>query len=326
MGIDEAEAKTMNVHGVSGARDPAAVRVPPVRVTPTPDEGASAYQAGSHDLVRGLDEENQPVVWKHNEWASPRLAAMFPQDGRRQDVREIVASHIVADYFGLPGITYQEGYYVDDRGRHDGVVSRDVGPIQTLQKPGEELPGKATVSDIRDPQTAVQISVVRAWLGDGDITLNDGNFWLRSDGSSISADYGQALQDGIKNMGLPYGNHQVMRTHASRETVEPVLDRIRNLSNQEIRDLVDTIGQTYIHDWTPAHTDRYAGILERNRNRMSRGTPYRKYYASKDYWVPQNKALNWLKTYPMRWRMNLFRYNVPNWIDQLRGKDPTLRP
>lgn len=262
---------------------------PDMAVTLAPDEFAQSY--GVHQLQLGHTEDGQPCVWKHNSLfftqfrLGTHLEPVFPQEPRHSDVREILASHIMTDEFGLSGLDYQEGTWVDAQGQaQKGVISPVVEGLRTLQD--------APVEAIRNPDEAVAINVVRAWMGDWDSIKNDSNAFLLPDGTFIGGDYGWCFRDRVRDSAVPFGNEKVLRTFATEKNVQPVLDRICHLSDDDVHAMVDRIGRKNVSGWTPAQADYYSGFLIRNRDRLRKDNPFLTYQTSagKQPW-------------PLRWEM-----------------------
>jgi len=269
------KAENAELKGVYTKEALAAVSAPTVRisrVTASKKKAANEGQwSGINKPIIGTDETGQKVVFKHNTLGI--FARVYPKsEMRERDVKEIVASHIMADEFNLPGVVYREGYVVDDKGQqHDGVVCDFVDGLRTLEK--------ATAKDIKNPDEAVHQSIVKGWMGDWDIIKNDSNVWLQPDGTSVGADYGFALFDGITDFGVPNANEKVMTALSKPENVDPIVNKIKNLSDDDIKGMVHRCGSKNVKDWNPKQENEFSDILIRNRDRLKKKNPFDNYYS-----------------------------------------------
>ncbi len=284
-------------HKVSGLYSPATVGVkekksgktPDIRVYPTKKSAAKAGNwSGINKPVIGTDENGKKVVFKHNKLGI--FARVCPPgEMRLRDVKEVVASHIMAEEFGLPSVVYYEGHIVDDKGqRHDGIVCDFIENLRTLED--------TDVSAIKNPDQAVQQSIVKGWMGDWDIIKNDSNVWILPDGTAVATDFGFSIADGITDFGIPNANEKVMRAFAKPENVEPIVKKICSLSDEDIKNMVHKAGTKYIHDWNEKWEKEFTDILIRNRDRLKKKNPFANYY--KGFHPFLKKPLSKL-TYPL---------------------------
>lgn len=262
---------------------------PDIRVFPTKKSAArDGNWSGINKPIIGKDENGNKVVFKHNKLGIFQRVCP-PNEMRMRDVKEVVASHIMADEFNLPTVTYQEGHIIDENGkRHDGIVCNFIEGLRTL----EDTP----VSEIKNPDQAVQQSIVKGWMGDWDIIKNDSNVWILPDGRAVSADFGFSIADGITDFKIPNANEKVMRAFSKPENVDPIVNKIKNLSDKEIRAMVHRAGSRNIHDWNDKIEKQFTDILIRNRDRLKKNNPFDNYY--KGFHPFLKKPLNKL-TFPL---------------------------
>ena len=245
--------------------------VPMTRVTPSKKKAANANQwSGINKPIIGHDENGKKVVFKHNTLGI--FSRVYPKsEMRERDVKEIVSSHIMAEEFDLPTVTYREGYVVDDKGQQrDGIVCDFCEGLRTLEN--------TDVKEIKNPDQTVQQSIIKGWMGDWDIIKNDSNVWILPDGTSVAADFGFALFDGITDFGVPNANEKVMQQLSNPENVDPVVNKIKNLSDEDIKGMVHRAGSKNVKDWTPKWEKEFTDVLIRNRDRLKKKNPFDNYY------------------------------------------------
>jgi hypothetical protein len=248
----------------------------------------SGNWSGINKPVIGTDEDGNKVVFKHNNLGIFARVCP-PTEMRTRDVKEVVASHIMADEFNLPTVTYQEGHINDEKGiRRDGIVCKFVEGLHTL----EDMP----VSEIKTPDLAVTQSIVKGWMGDWDITKNDSNVWIKPDGSTLAADFGFSIFDGITDFKIPNANEKVMTAFSKPENVKPIVDKIKNLSDDDIKGMVHRCGSKNIRDWNEKWETDFSDTLIRNRDRLKKKNPFENYY--KGFHPFLKSPLNKL-TYPL---------------------------
>lgn len=245
-------------------------RVEPMDVYPVANDGLKKGDgwAGINKPVKVTTATGEMFVAKSNTLGA--FAALHPdQDARKENVHEIVASHIMADEFHLPSLTFQEGVLNHNGERVPKILSPLVGDFKTLEE--------AKVTDIKDGDTAVAITIVQGWMGDFDSTFNDSNVWVRNNGQPMGSDYGYALNKGIKAAGIPFANVKIMKAFATRENITAITDKITSLSDQQIHDMVERQGKKWISDWGPARHDEIASALIANRDQLKKKNPYLAY-------------------------------------------------
>lgn len=241
------------------------------RVTPSKKKAAKENEwSGINKPIIGTDEKGNKVVFKHNTLGI--FARVYPpSEMRERDVKEIVASRIMADEFKLPTVTYREGEVTDDKGQvHQGIVCNFVDGLRTL----ENTPPEA----INDPDTAVAQSVVKGWMGDWDLIKNDSNVWIDKDGTPLAADFGFSIFDGITDFKVPNANEKVMTAFSKSENVDPIVNKIKNLSDKEIQGMVHRAGTKHVRDWNPKWEKEFSDVLIRNRDRLKKDNPFDNYY------------------------------------------------
>jgi hypothetical protein len=104
------------------------------RVTPLKKSVAKEGNwSGINKPVLGTNEDGNKVVFKHNTLGIFQRACP-PDEMRNRDVKEVVASHIMADEFNLPSVTYDEGYLVKEDGQeYQGIVCGFIEGLNTLE-------------------------------------------------------------------------------------------------------------------------------------------------------------------------------------------------
>ncbi|MCD4785342.1 MAG: hypothetical protein K8T10_16105 [Candidatus Eremiobacteraeota bacterium] len=241
------------------------------RVTPTKKSAASENQwSGINKPIIGTDENGTKVVFKHNSLGI--FARIYPKsEMRKRDVKEVVASHIMKDEFDLPTVTYSEGYVVDDKGQKQrGIVCDFIEGIRTLET--------AKPDEIKNPDQAVEQSIVKGWMGDWDIIKNDSNVWLLPDNTAVGADFGFAIDDGITDFGVPNANEKVMKALSKSDNVDPIVNKIKDLSDDEIKGMVHRAGSKNVDGWKPELEKEFTDILIRNRDKLKKKNPFDNYY------------------------------------------------
>lgn len=188
---------------------------------------------------------------------------------RKRDVKEIVASHILTDYFGLPGVPYREG------------APDDGGNVRNIS---EFLPGitpliQSSISSVKNPDQAVAETIVRGWMGDWDNVFNSSNFWVKPDGTAVSGDFGNSILHGITSFGMPRANMKIMSAFAKPSNVYPITDKIKNLSDDEIRGMVSDIGKKWVHDWDFKIEGEISNTLIENRDQLRKNNPFDHYFS-----------------------------------------------
>ena len=222
--------------------------------------------AGINKPIKVRDAQGNVFVAKSNTLGA--FIGLHPDhDTRTENIHEIVASHIVADEFKMPSLTFQEGYLVNGDQKIEKVLSPLRSDFQTLEH--------ASVKSVKDGDAAVALTVLQGGLlGDWDSTFNDSNVWVRNDGVLMGADYGYAMAPGIECVGVPYANIKVMKEFATEENVKAITDKITNLSDEEIHGMVDRVGRRWIHDWSPKMEADMSSTLIANRDALKKDNPF----------------------------------------------------
>ncbi|MHB2020832.1 MAG: hypothetical protein ACYCW6_28165 [Candidatus Xenobia bacterium] len=256
----------------TAATTPPQDRVAPLDVYPMANDSLKpGGWAGINKPFKTRDGAGNVWVAKSNTLGD--FAALHPDwtpaKVRHDNIREIVASHIMADEFHLPTLTFQEGYFNHNGQKEEKILSPLTTGFHTL----EEVP----VTAIKDGDTAVALTVVDGWMGDWDSTFNDSNFWVKANGSPMGSDYGMALEPGIQEDGVPFANRKIMTQFATRENVKAISDKITGLSDQDIHDMVARQGSKWIHDWNPQMEQDVSSALIANRDALKKHNPYTAY-------------------------------------------------
>ncbi|MBS2036861.1 hypothetical protein JST97_17855 [bacterium] len=247
-------------------------KIPPLDVVAIGALDTGTGWTGINKPIRVTDpkDPNSAYVAKNN--TDGAFISLHPHhDTRKDNITEIVMSHIVADEFKMPSLTFREGNLVTPDGRKSQVV---LSPLRTDFKTLEHV----AVEEIKDGDQAVALTVLQGGLlGDWDSTFNDSNLWVRNDGVAMGADYGYAGKPGISCLGVPFANIKIMKAFANRENVTSISDRIKNLSDEEIQAMVERQGSKWIRDWNPQISKELSDNLISNRNRMRQHNPFLKY-------------------------------------------------
>lgn len=252
----------------------------PLPPTPPPPAPLETYPVAQDQVVTGSGWSgiNKPIrvqtadgtqyVAKSNTQGA--FSGLYPHhDTHMDNVREIVASHIVAEEFGMPTLTFQQGVLVADGQRTEKVLSPLRNDFQTLES--------ASVKSIKNGDQAVALCILLGWLGDWDTTFNDSNIWVRNDGVLMGADYGYSLRPGIQAAGVPFANTRVMREFATPENVRQITDRICSLTDQDIEGMVERQGGRWIQDWSEEKSQQMSSALIANRDQLRKKNPYLDY-------------------------------------------------
>lgn len=207
-------------------------------------------------------------------------------DTRKDNVTEVVMSHIVADEFHLPSLTFREGVLVTPDGQKNDLI---LSPLRTDFKTLENV----DVAAVKDGDQAVALTVLQGGLlGDWDSTFNDSNLWVRNDGRAMGADYGYAGKPGISCVGVPFANVKIMKAFATPENVAAITDQIKGLSDEQIQGMVNRQGSKWIHDWNPEISKELSDNLISNRDRLREENPFLKYVDGKFHPGMKGKLLH----------------------------------
>lgn len=232
----------------------------------------------SNDLVSQTAGWNHPhkaavagdpsrvVVYKES--VSNFLQSRLGAAPKPADWKEIFVSHFLHDEMGLPSVVYQEAQ-AEGRNRRGAAVDFVPG-LKTL----DDLP----VSAIRNPDQAVAVNVVRGWMGDGDVALNQGNSFVLPEGNLVGGDFGMALTPHVSTLGIPYANADVMRTYANADNVEPTVNRILSYSRPQLEAMVDRTGRRWVDGWTAERTREVTDVLAHNQEQLRHHNVFADYY------------------------------------------------
>ncbi len=214
---------------------------------------------GINNPIMALDSRGRKVVFKQN------LPGVFqgiihPNMQACRDAREVVASRIIADFFHLPTVIYHEAYHIDKDGRrYDGIICSYIPGLSTLK----EFPP----ARIQNPREAVQLYILRCWLGDWDQQINDSNFWVDKKGSLVGGDYGFALCHGVELFWKTPANQVIQQTFFRESYILPLTTKIMNLDDSEIRDMVRQCGEE-LYYWNETWEDEFTHTLICNREKL----------------------------------------------------------
>lgn len=246
-------------------------KVAPMDVYPVADDSLKKGDgwAGINKPVKVVNAAGEQFVAKSNTLGA--FIALHPDHNTRNDnVDEIVVSHLMADEFGFNSLTFQEGDLVAKDGTR---VQKVLSPLQKDFHTLEEVP----VTNIKDGDRAVALTITQGFLGDWDSTFNDSNVWVQDNGKAKGSDYGYAGKPGIVSHGVPYANAKIMKHFATRENVTAITDKLKALTDEEIHGMVERQGSKWIRDWSPQHHDRIAGAIINNRDELRKNNPYMKW-------------------------------------------------
>jgi hypothetical protein len=251
-----------------------------LRVYPLNQKAANsnARWSGANGAEKAKGEDGNLYVVK-----SPRYGRnhhlLTSSEVNETIAKEVVASHILADEFKLPGIPYQEGISQrEDSPPEKAVICPYVPDLSTLWE--------TSAKKIKNPDEAVAQSVVRGWLGDPDTIINNSNIFIKKDGTVLSGDYGLAFQRGIRykiaphlpGKGAPKASLAIMNEYASPSNVEPVSEKIKHLSDEEIRGMVHKYGTEYTSFWDSKLEDQFTQILIQNRDELAAKNVFENFY------------------------------------------------
>jgi hypothetical protein len=214
--------------------------------------------------------QKERVVFKHNQYGG--RGRLSPEGAAERDRHEVVGNAIL-ERFGLPAVPTEEAYLEDAQGQLTrGIAAPLYEGLKTLEQ--------VDVEAIKEPDVAVEQCILKGWMGDVDSTTNNSNVWILADGTPLAAaDFGYAFHQGVENLcGVPQANITVMKAFARPENVEPILAKIRNLSDADITCMVDEIGKARISDWSHEISRSYSEVLLANRDRLRASNPYEDFY------------------------------------------------
>jgi hypothetical protein len=248
----------------------------PLQVFPLnqPAAGAKAHFSGAHHAEKARGEDGNLYVVKQY-----GIGNRSPLEVNEAIAKEVVASHIMVDEFKLPGIPYQEGAVRNQEGQLEkAVICPYVPDLSTLWE--------TSAKKIKNPNEAVAQCVVRGWLGDWDITINNSNIFIAKDGTVLAGDFGQSFNRGISTREIlvpsikkiPKANLTIMGKYAEPSNVRPVVEKIKELSDEEIHKMVQKYGEKYVEQWDSDMESKFSEILISNRNRLAEKDIFEKFY------------------------------------------------
>lgn len=249
----------------------------PIQLYPLNQPAAekNARHRGLHQVKKAADNEGNIYVVKSYDFSYSHFRPLTAKERKENIAREIVASHILADEFKLPAVTYEQGRIAGKSGEpREMVVSKFVPGLSTLW----ETP----VEKIKNPDEAVAQCIVRGWMGDKDIIVNNSNIWITKEGKALAGDFGNAFRKKIAvNFGkkkgtfeIPKANLEVMRAFATFSNILPVTEKIKNLSDEDIQKMVHKAGIQHVHGWNLKLENKLTDILIYNRNRLRKRDPF----------------------------------------------------
>ena len=150
---------------------------------------------------------------------------------------QVISSDIMSQ-LGCHSVHYREAHAMYNGEVLRGTACELVDGMKELAGNENLLPG------LKNKDQAILGTVVCAWLGDFDRSIKDENIWFDGQQDVIYGDYGCAGLEKINAFGvMPKVNRKLFATAATPENVEAALDKIRNLSNRQIHDMVHQGGK-----------------------------------------------------------------------------------
>jgi hypothetical protein len=253
----------------------------PIQLQPLNEQAAdkNARHKGLHQVKKAVDKDGNIFVVKSYDFSYSRFRPIKPEEKEELIAKEIVASHILADDFKIPAVTYSQGLIEHANGKTEKtIVSKFVPGLSTLW----ETP----VKKIQNPDEAVKQCIVRGWMGDKDIIVNNSNIWITREGKAIAGDFGNAFRKKIAvNFGkrkgkfeIPKANLKVMRAFATCANVNPISEKIKNLSDDQIKVMVHKAGSQHVQGWNQNLEDKLTGILIYNRDQLRKRNPFEDFF------------------------------------------------
>lgn len=191
------------------------------------------------------------------------------EEASLRDRNGVLASHLMVA-FGLPCIANSEARWKMEGCWIKGTVSPWMEGALTLM----DFPA----SSISNPEEAVALLIWREFLGDADI--NGSNFLVQIESGRLYAiDLDKAFQGVFIQKSV--GFEEIMDLHASPERVTPVLERIKALEREELREVLERIGSEVLEDWSEESREEILSNLLVNREALLRGDPYSRYYGKR---------------------------------------------
>lgn len=248
----------------------------------------SQVASGFHSIQLRLDGEGRPQRVSSEGFNAPfhchldqgrrGVFKAIPNDSRFSQqawedemAKEVVASKILKS-FCPSGLVYQ----ASECSRLGMVgVATEFFEMSSLARDLQAVKG------ISNPREAIEGGVVDAWMGNYDRIENDGNVWIeRQQQKVVYGDYGCAFHPGVRVLGIPKVNARLFQALATPERVEPVLDKIRALSDQQIAGMVRLAGQDCPF-LRPEVEDGIVAVLIKNRDELRAQNPFAEFYGGR---------------------------------------------
>lgn len=174
---------------------------------------------------------------------------------------QAVSSYIMSQ-MGCPTVKYREAC-ADYRGVSlRGLACEEIWRMRTLSDYPESLPR------IKNADQAILGTVVTAWLGDFDRIIKNENVWVDSRLEVVYGDYGCAGMEHVSAFGvIPKVNRSLFARLATPQNVAKALGRVRNLSDQQIREMVAG-GGMLLATSRPEVLEEMIATLIRNRDEL----------------------------------------------------------
>ena len=248
----------------------------PLTVYPLPGDDTVTPPGGGWG---GMNKPKKVQDAEGNIWVAK--SNDFGANPRQENIHEVVTSHLLNDELDAASLTFREGELVVGEERFPKILS----PLRTDFRTLEKVP----VSAVKDGDAAVRNTILASGLmGDWDSTGNNSNVWVLNDGTFMGADFGYAALAGNSKGGVPYGNVKILKKFATEENLEETTDFIKNLSDEKIHEMVDRVGQTWIHDWTPEMEQDIASAMIHNRDEIRKQNLYTRYLDKENPKIDEN--------------------------------------
>lgn len=219
-----------------------------------------AITRGRNDCAMIRDGSGRALFFKRNTGSAYR-ALVTSAERRRREVAHIVASHLMAETFGLPIAPFRDVVLRLDRNRRvEGIACAYLTGLRPFHE--------AMHRPITNREDALLQIVVLAWLGDTDRIETPDNECVDEQGRYIALDFDFCFNDGVSILGLPKASRRGLEAFATPAAVARIVDRIAPLSDETIARMVDDVGRAWVHDWTPALARDFTAVLVRNRDAL----------------------------------------------------------
>lgn len=215
---------------------------------------------GRNGCLRIRDAQGNRFVFKHN--TGGRFAFLLDtRERNRRDANNVIASRILRDVFCLPAMLYHQATLRFPSGQAlSGVISEYVENLRPLEH--------VTPEKILNKDELLAQSIVLCWFGDIDRITNIDNDVVDSSGIYRSLDFDFCFYKGVSSLGLPNISRVIVQRFLAAAATKPYLDYITNLSDVEIRTIVEHIGREWVVDWNEAESSRISSILIYNRTKI----------------------------------------------------------